>query len=625
LAEASILAIALLAWGIIASTRNAVDNIRQATARLAAGREDIEFKGLEQHDEFAAIALAVPGDNLLRVAAVAGPEIKMPKGLQIALNPADSGGSGLAQIACCTRRPCICNNEPLEDTNGIFPDPVRHNARSAAALPLMSASRAIGVLIFVSSERETFPPAFVELLQRLARNIVCALENFDRSDERINYLATHDSLTDLPNGTMFKQILNLSIKTAQRYRRQCAVLFIDLDRFKVINESLGHSAGDVLLVEFADRLQNALRASDVVARHGGDEFIILLNEITESAQVLSIAHALLAVLGSPLKLSGYDCRITASIGAAIYPLHGTNVQSLMQNADIAMYQAKAEGKNSIRFFSSDSKSAAVDRLETEMQLRHALEREEFCLHYQPILDVASGRLCGVEALLRWNHPQQGLLPPAKFISLVEETGLIVPIGRWVLQTACRQNMAWQRAGLAPVSMAVNVSPRQFSDEFLLRNIDEALAGSGMPPNLLQIEITESMVMFNVQRALQTLEAIQRRGVRLAIDDFGTGYSSMSLLKKFPIDTIKIDRSFVSDLAENTEDKAIAQAIISLGKALGLRIIAEGVETHEQNKFLRDHACDEIQGFLFSKPVTADQIAELLRAPIGFPSARSLMS
>jgi len=317
-------------------------------------------------------------------------------------------------------------------------------------------------------------------------------------------------------------------------------------------------------------------------------------------------------------LAGQECRVTASIGGAIFPSDGSDEQTLTKNADMAMYRVKNEGKNGVRFFSPDMQSQSIERLMLETSLSHALERNEFILHYQPKRDLRTGHITGVEALLRWAHPDLGLLQPSQFISLTEETGLIVPIGRWVLQTACMQNMAWQREGLLPLSMAVNLSPRQFADENLLEIIDEALAESGMPPQLLELEITESLVMQNVDQAIAVLAAIKKRGVRLAMDDFGTGYSSMSSIKQFPVDTLKIDRSFIRDLPRDSDDKAIANAIISLGKALGLTIVAEGVETSEQETFLRDHACHEMQGFLFSKPVTADELHDLLRLAADAP-------
>ncbi len=475
------------------------------------------------------------------------------------------------------------------------------------------------MLLFLAGEEDVFTDDLVELLARLAENISFAIDNFDRADEktradeRIEYLASHDSLTHLPNREMFNELLRHAIEAACRHERRFAVLFIDLDRFKVINDSLGHDAGDMLLVEIAGRLRGALRASDVVARLGGDEFVVILEETAERDDVERIARDLLIVLGQPLQLSGHECHTTASVGIAMYPSDGGDAQTLTKNADMAMYLAKEDGKNGFRFFTRDVKTQSIERLTLETALRRALERDQFALHYQPKVDMATGQITGVEALLRWTHPELGVLSPMQFIPLAEETGLIVPIGRWVLREACAQNMAWQRRGLRPVSMAVNLSPRQFADEHLLQDVDEALASSGMSPELLQLEVTESMVMRNVSRAIRVLDAIQSRGIRLAIDDFGTGYSSMSLMKQFPIDTIKIDRSFVRDLPNDAEDQAIAQAIISMGKALGMTVIAEGVETVEQQAFLRSHACDEMQGYLFSKPLPPAQLASLLRS------------
>jgi len=567
------------------------------------------------------IGMVEPGNEFFRIAATAGPDALKLKNVRLAVTASRPEGRGLCGTAFRTETPCVINDYEADPRTSPWHTSHR-GTNSGAALPLFSNDRAVGALLFLSDERNTFTPEFVELLQRLADNVSFALDNFDRADEktkadeRIEYLASHDSMTNLPNREMFNELLRHAIEAAHRHQRRFAVLFIDLDRFKVINDSLGHDAGDMLLVEIASRLHNALRSSDVVARLGGDEFVVILGETAESDDVERIARNLLSVLSQPLQLSGHECHTTASIGIAMYPSDGSDVQTLTKNADMAMYLAKEDGKNGFRFFTKEVKTQSIERLTLEMALRRALERNQFALHYQPKVDMASGQITGVEALLRWTHPDLGVLPPTQFIPLAEETGLIVPIGRWVLKEACAQNMAWQRRGLRPVSMAVNLSPRQFVDEHLLQDIDEALAASGMSPVLLQLEVTESMVMRNVSRAVKVLDAIQSRGIRLAIDDFGTGYSSMSLMKQFPIDTIKIDRSFVRDLPEDSEDQAIAQAIISMGKALGMTVIAEGVETTEQEAFLRNHACDEMQGFLFSEPVPPQQLADLLRsAPV----------
>jgi diguanylate cyclase (GGDEF)-like protein len=492
-------------------------------------------------------------------------------------------------------------------------------------VPLVKDGHSLGVILFFLTKLSAMNEEIIALLTRIGKNVSFALENFDRADaknradKRIQFLATHDDLTRLPNRVMFNQIFEQSIKRARRHNHKCAVLFIDLDRFKVINDSLGHAAGDTLLIEVAKRIQGSVRNSDVVARLGGDEFVVMLDKISDRDQVAVIARKILAALMSPIELAGHECSTTGSIGVAVFPDNGNDALMLTKNADIAMYLAKEEGKNDFRFFSSGIKTPPIERLMLEADLRHALKLDQFTLHYQPKHDARTGQITGLEALLRWSHPELGDVPPMQFISLAEETGLIIPIGLWVLETACAQNMAWQRDGLPAISMAVNLSPRQFLDENLLRDIDEVLRSTGMPAQLLQLEITESMVMQNVDRAIKLLDQIQSRGVRLAIDDFGTGYSSMSLMKQFPIDTIKIDRSFVHDLENSTADRAIAKAIISMGKALGLSVVAEGVETAEQDRFLREHQCDELQGYLFSKPMPAEFIPPLLRPALPSPS------
>ena len=433
-----------------------------------------------------------------------------------------------------------------------------------------------------------------------------------RTEQQINYMATHDALTGLPNRLMFSQLLNHAIRSAQRHGKQLAVLFVDLDRFKVINDSLGHEAGDRLLKEMARRFKRSLRAVDVVGRLGGDEFIILTEEVDELSQIANVAHKILTTTIQPMVLQGEECRVTASIGISIYPGDGTDEQTLIKNADIAMYFAKEEGKNNYQFYSKDIQSQSNKRFSIETNLRRALERNELSLEYQAKVDFKTGMITGVEALLRWKNPSIGLITPTQFIPVAEETGLIVPIGRWVMKTACAQNVAWQRQGLPSVCMSVNLSLRQIMDDKLLEDIKAALDESGMASNLLELEITESMVMHNPPRLIELLTNIKKLGVRLAIDDFGTGYSSLAQIQHFPIDTLKVDRSFIRNLPKNSEDGAITEAIIAMGKTLSLTVVAEGVETQEQKDFLRDLICDEMQGFYFSKPIAPDQFGDLLR-------------
>jgi len=439
-----------------------------------------------------------------------------------------------------------------------------------------------------------------------------------RAEESIKYLATHDGLTGLPNRVLFSQLLNHAIQSARRYQRNLAMLFIDLDRFKIINDTLGHEAGDALLKQIATRLSESLRASDVLARLGGDEFGVLVLEANEPHQVATVARQILSAVTKPIMISGQQCRVTASVGICMYPLDAQDEQALMKNADIAMYLAKEEGKNNYQFYSKDIKTQWLERLTLEVSLRSALELNEFFLHYQAKVDLKSGAIAGVEALLRWQNPELGAVSPIRFIPVAEETGLIVPIGKWVLKTACAQNAAWQRQGLPPMCVAVNLSARQFADENLLDDIAAALHVSGMDAGLLELEITEGMVMHNTERALKTLGAIKKMGVRLAIDDFGTGYASLAQIKRFPIDTLKVDRSFIREIGTDSEDRAITKAIIAMAKTLSLTVVAKGVETQEQQAFSREHACDEMQGYHFSKPVPPEEFADLLRWHVPSP-------
>ena len=429
----------------------------------------------------------------------------------------------------------------------------------------------------------------------------------------VEYLAFHDGLTKLPNRSLFSKLLGQSISEARRYDRTLAVAFLDLDRFKQINDTLGHEAGDHLLQEVASRLERCVRESDTVARLGGDEFVVLLPQLDDGKYAATVAQKILSAIAIPFTLIGYEFRVTASIGISVYPQDGLDEQTLTKNADIAMYQAKEEGKNNFQFYSAKLNANSLERLTLESALRHALERNEFQLHYQAKRDIGSGRITGMEALLRWEHPDLGTIAPMQFIPVAEETGLIVPIGKWVLRTACLQNLAWHKRGLPPFNIAVNLSARQFSDEHLLQDVASILKATGMPAHLLELEITESLLIHDVENTLRILTGLKALGVRIAIDDFGTGYSSLASLQRFPLDTIKIDRSFIRDITGSNDETGLADAIIAMGKSLSLTVVAQGVETREQAEFLRTHACDELQGFYFNRPLPAEQFTQLLLA------------
>lgn len=433
--------------------------------------------------------------------------------------------------------------------------------------------------------------------------------------QEIEFMAYHDSLTSLPNRTMFSRLLNQNIEHSRKHGKRFAVLFIDLDRFKNINDSLGHEAGDELLREAGVRIKRCLRSNDIVARLGGDEFVVILPEYDEEMdgrkRAELVAHKLITIFTEPFKLLGQDFRITSSIGISTYPEDGEDEASLTKTADIAMYQAKDSGRNAYQFYSKALYMQSFERLAMESSLRRALEKNELQLYYQAKIDMETGAVTGMEALIRWMHPELGMVSPTKFIPIAEETGLIIPIGRWVLKTACTQNVTWQRDGLAHLPIAVNLSARQFSDDHLLEDITTILHETGLSPNYLEIEITESMIMQDVEKAVRLLSVLKKMGLHVSIDDFGTGYSSLSTLEKFPIDTIKIDRSFIRDVPGNTSNAHITEAIITMGRNLGMRIVAEGVETEAQLRFLRDHACDQLQGFYFNKPMPAEMFSGYL--------------
>ncbi|KAA3623524.1 MAG: EAL domain-containing protein [Proteobacteria bacterium] len=430
--------------------------------------------------------------------------------------------------------------------------------------------------------------------------------------ERVEYLAYHDSLTELPNRAQLSRILSQEMKRARSSGSGFALLFLDLDRFKTINDSLGHDVGDALLREFGKRLVTSTQDHDLVARLGGDEFVVLSPEISDDSGLLPLLEDIQSGISKPFGLAGHEFRISASIGVTLFPKDGEDERTLIKNADMTMYQAKEFGRNNVQFFTKELSAQSLERLTLESSLRHALERDEFRLYYQAKLDTDSGRVIGAEALLRWHHPEMGIIAPMKFIPLAEETGMIVPIGRWVLRTACRQNIEWDACGLPKITIAVNLSARQFLDTHLLDDVREILDETGMDPRRLEVEITESMIMQDVELAADTLRKLKQLGVKVAIDDFGTGYSSLSTLKLFPLDIFKIDKSFIRDVVHNTDDRLLTEAIIALGKSLRLTVVAEGVETDEQADLLRELGCTLVQGFRINKPMPATEFENLVR-------------
>jgi diguanylate cyclase (GGDEF)-like protein/PAS domain S-box-containing protein len=433
---------------------------------------------------------------------------------------------------------------------------------------------------------------------------------FERDLQR---LAFHDTLSDLPNRALFHDRLEQALARADRARRAVAVLFLDLDNFKVVNDSLGHEVGDRLLKIIAERLRHCLRAEDTAARLGGDEFTVLLEDLTDEHGAIEVAERIAVEVGQPVTLEGREIVPTCSIGIALSTPGRDRPDTLLRNADLAMYSAKAGGKGRFRVFDPSMNDGALERLELEGDLRHALERGEFRVVYQPIMGLASGRLGEVEALVRWDHPRRGLISPADFIPLAEETGLIVPIGQWVLEESCRRARAWQDAHQTEpqVVISVNLSARQFLQADLVERVDQTLRATGLDPTCLKLEITESVLMQDMEGTIAKLWALKRLGVKLAIDDFGTGYSSLNYLKLFPVDTLKIDRSFVSGLGEDTNDTAIVGSIVALAKSLNLAVTGEGIETSEQLGRLQALGCDRGQGYLFAKPLAADEVGDLI--------------
>jgi diguanylate cyclase (GGDEF)-like protein/PAS domain S-box-containing protein len=445
--------------------------------------------------------------------------------------------------------------------------------------------------------------------------IVCIVRDITEQKNKealLARIAYYDTLTGLPNRLLFNESVGRAMSEAQDRQRFLAIMFIDLDRFKTINDTLGHNTGDILIHSVAQRLKSCVLKGDVVTRFGGDEFIILFPNLVRVQDAAALAQKIIRALSRSFVLEDRELFITASIGISIYPVDGADIETLVKNADCAMYVAKEQGRNNYQFYTSSMNAKGLEMLALENSLRKALERQEFLLYYQPQIDLNTGKISGVEALLRWHHPEWGILPPKEFIALAEETGIIVPLGKWMMYAACGQIKKWQTAGFSCGRLAVNLSMRQFRDKALIETINGMLQKTGLDPALLELELTESIIMQNPAATIATLRELSSTGIHLAIDDFGTGYSSLNYLKYLPLSRLKIAQAFVSGIVMDPNDKAIAKAIIALAHNLNMKVIAEGVETVEQLEFFRMHKCDEVQGYLFSEPLPAEDFERMLR-------------
>jgi diguanylate cyclase (GGDEF)-like protein/PAS domain S-box-containing protein len=538
----------------------------------------------------------------------------------------DQGGATCAM--CAFAEPLIVEDCLAAGSPPRAPMQTHHGVRSSASVPILGVGGLYGVLNASAAEAGRFTQESVNYLKSLANTLATAMDRKD-AEQRLAYLAQFDTLTGLANRSLFLDRFAQTLKQAQRNEWLVAVLFIDLDRFKLVNDMLGHAAGDELLVKVGQRLQHCVRAEDSVGRLGGDEFALVLARLARPEDAAIVAQHVVAALAPPFTLEGQEIYVSASVGIGIYPSDGNDPDTLLRNADTAMYRAKEHGRNGYQFYLPQMNEQALERMQLQMQLRGALERQEFVLHYQPKVCAASGHINGFEALLRWQHPVRGLVPPLQFIGILEETGLIIPVGEWVVRSVCEQLARWQAAGITPRPVAINLSARQLHQGRFDATVAAILADTGIDPGLLELEITESVLMSDADDAVRMLNALRSTGLRLSIDDFGTGYSSLAYLKRFPIDALKIDRTFISDLMTESDDGSIALAIISLARSLKLKVVAEGVETRAQLEFLKAHGCDEMQGYYFARPLgIADctrALAENWRLPVASACATAQAS
>ncbi|MEO8627654.1 MAG: EAL domain-containing protein [Betaproteobacteria bacterium] len=567
--------------------------------------------------EMAAILMVDAESLVVKPVAVAGKHEAYIRSARISIDESVPEGRGLTGSALRNNQHIVCNDIAQDPRVELWREGLLQNAILASAtFPLVRAGIVVGGLLLCAGEVGFFDRELVDLLLEMATSISFALDATDRerqrrqAEERLAFLAQYDVLTGLPNRKVLRDRLSHAIARARRNNAMVGVMFFDLDRFKQINDTLGHGAGDRVLQTIALRLREQMREVDTISRLGGDEFTLIVEGIEDAAQLVPVAEKIRTTVATPVKLDGREIFVSTSIGVTIYPRDGDDGEELIAKADIAMYRAKHEGRNNYQFYAPEMAALTHEHLYLQAELRHAMERNEFELYFQPTVEVNSGQIVGVEALLRWNS-QAGMILPSDFIPVAEETGLIIEIGEWVLRTACAQATSWLAKGLLPLQLTVNLSARQFSQRNLLETISTALRETGLPPGSLELEITESTLMHQGEGVIDMLMRLNELGVRIAIDDFGTGYSSLAYLKRFPVQDIKVDQSFIRDITSDPDDAAIVKAIIAMAHSLDIRVIAEGVETQAQLAFLKQLKCDVFQGYLFSRPRSAEHFEELL--------------
>ena len=570
-------------------------------------------KGLQQ--EFSRYLELAPDEARLQLKAGSGWSGIRADQLQF-----DAASEAQDRFAIGTREAALIEDYASETRHRPSSVLADHGIRSGAEVLVWGVHGPYGLLGVYSRVPGAFAQDGVDFLNAVKNTLAAALDHRCTQD-RLAYLAQFDTLTGLPNRTMYIERLSQTLRQHDRDKRSVGVLFVDVDRFKSVNDELGHSGGDAVLARVAGRLQSCVHPADTVARLSGDEFALLLNHVAKPEDAAMVSERVIASLAKPFRVDGHEVYVSASLGISISPADGSDPDALLKNADMAMYRAKQAGRNTYRFFLPEMNAQAAERLRIETELRGALARREFVLHYQPKASIETGHISGFEALLRWNHPQRGLVSPTEFIPILEDTGLINEVGEWVVRQVCEQIRAWRIAGLKACPVAINLSARQFNQNDLDASIARILGETGIDPNLLEFELTESILMSDSEDAVRVLDNMKRCGIRLSVDDFGTGYSSLAYLRRFPLDALKIDRAFIRHITTDSGEATIAKAIISLAHSLKLRVVAEGVETQAQLDFLREHACDEMQGYLFARPMSAADCARAMAEGRCLPERR----